>query len=44
MYYCPKNAIKMSSEFELATDKKEELIIAINSFNSNTYSNIIDNE
>ena len=44
MYYCPKNAIKMSSEFELATDKKDELIIAINSFNSNTYSNIIDNE
>ena len=44
MYYCPQNAIKMTKNFELATDKKEHLIIKINSFNSDTYSNIIKNE
>lgn len=44
MYYCPKNAINMTEKFELATDKKDDLIIAINSFNSDTDSNIIENE
>lgn len=44
MYYCPKNAIVMSNEFELATDNKNDLIIAINSLNSNDSGNIIDNE
>ncbi len=44
MYYCPKKAIGMSNDFELATDKKDNLIIAINSLNLNESSNIIDKE
>lgn len=41
MYYCPKKAINMTNNFELATDNKENLIIATNSFNSDNNSNII---
>jgi len=27
MYYCPKGAVKMTDEYELATERKEELLL-----------------
>lgn len=42
MYYCHNNAISMSNKFNLATDKSENLMIEINSLNSNIKGNKIE--
>ena len=42
LYNCPKNAITMTNKFDLATDNKDDLIIEINSLNSDDESNIIN--
>ena len=34
VYYCPKSAVRMTEEYELATDKKEDLILVFEEVNN----------
>ncbi len=34
VYYCPKSAVRMTKEYELATDKKEDLILVFEEVNN----------
>ena len=34
VYHCPKSAVRMTKEYELATDKKEDLILVFEEVNN----------